>query len=156
MKLPNTDRFGPKGPFRITFIRKGHGERRCAAWWSGSKRIPPYTSRPAGNKEEGAERPRRRSWRKEKGERPQVEGGEGGEGPAPARHRTQSSPEQVGMLSAKATQYWQSTGLEQSSANQSHRVRDLNEGAGEAEQELRIRACGRERSLLTTYWSEST
>ena len=68
-KLPNTDRFGPKGPFRITFIRKGHGEKRCAAWRRGSKRIPPYTSRPASNREEGAERPQRRSWRKEKGEK---------------------------------------------------------------------------------------
>ena len=48
---------------------------------------------------------------------------EGKSGPVPARHRSQSSPKQSGMLSTQPTQHWQSTGPQRSSANQLHRVR---------------------------------
>ena len=71
---------------------------------------------------------------------------EGKSAPVPARHRDQSSPEQVGVLRAKATQYWKSTGPERSSANQLHRVRASR---GEYLSDARPWQCRRQKRSCT-------
>ena len=71
---------------------------------------------------------------------------EGKSGPVPARHRDQSSLKEVGMLSSKASQYWQSTGPERSSANQLHRVRASR---GEYLSDARLWQCRRQKRSCT-------
>ena len=57
-----------------------------------------------------------------------------------------SRPKEIGMLSSKASQYWQSTGPERSSANQLHRVRASR---GEYLSDARPWQCRRQKRSCT-------